>query len=75
MAKCVAASSTDDVSGSNNNDNVSIASNVGDEDDVCVATKSKKRKIKFVCKDGRQFRKEVKMVRKCGKRKKKMWER
>ncbi len=55
MAKCVSTSPTDD----NNNDSVgigSVGSNVGDDDDVCVATKSKKRKIKFVCKDGRQFR-------------------
>ena len=72
MAKCVSASPNDD----SNTDNVSLgASGAGDDDDVCVATKSKKRKIKFVCKDGRQFRKEVKIVRKCGKRKKKMWDR
>jgi hypothetical protein len=66
MSKCVSATPVDDV----------IAEGVAnDEDEVCVATKSKKKKIKFVCKDGRQFRKEVKIVRKCGRRKKKMWDR
>ena len=37
--------------------------------DSCVANKTKKRKIKFVCQDGRKFRKEVEIVKRCGKRK------
>ena len=38
--------------------------------DACVPTKIKTRKIKFVCPDGTTARREVEMVRKCGKRKK-----
>ena len=38
--------------------------------DACVPTKIKTRKIKFVCPDGSTPRREVEMVRKCGKRKK-----
>ena len=49
MAKCVSAASGPD--------GLESEAAVGGADDgVCVATKSKKRKIKFVCKDGRQFR-------------------
>ena len=49
MAKCVSAASGPD--------GLEAEATVGGgEDGVCVATKSKKRKIKFVCKDGRQFR-------------------
>ena len=49
MAKCVSAASGPDGLEAE-------AAVGGGEDGVCVATKSKKRKIKFVCKDGRQFR-------------------
>ena len=38
----------------------------------CVPTRIKTRKIKFVCPDGSTPRKEVEMVRKCG-RKKNNW--
>ena len=36
---------------------------------TCTATRVKKRKIKMVCKDGRKYRKEVEMVKRCGNRK------
>lgn len=39
----------------------------------CVPTKIKTRKIKFVCPDGSSQRKEVEIVRKCGRRKDKIW--
>ena len=42
----------------------------GSAPDACVPTKIKTRKIKFVCPDGSTPRREVEMVRKCGKRKK-----
>jgi hypothetical protein len=45
MAKCVSASAVE-----------GVENDAAGDDGVCVATKSKKRKIKFVCKDGRQFR-------------------
>ena len=32
----------------------------------CVATKTKLRMARFVCEDGRQFKKQVEIVRKCG---------
>ena len=35
----------------------------------CVANKTKMRKIRFVCDDGRQFRKEVEIIKRCGKSK------
>ena len=35
----------------------------------CAATRVKKRKIKMVCKDGRKYRTEVEMVKRCGNRK------
>jgi hypothetical protein len=37
----------------------------------CVPTKIKTRKIKFVCPDGTSSRKEVEIVRKCGRKKQK----
>ena len=43
-----------------------------DEPDSCVPTRIKTRKIKFVCPDGTSPKKEVEMVRKCG-RKKNKW--
>merc|ERR1712079_674014 len=41
----------------------------GDNADTCVPTKIKTRKIKFVCPDGSSSRKEVEIVRKCGRKK------
>lgn len=41
--------------------------------DVCVATKIKTRRVKFVCPDGSSLRKEVEIVRRCGRRKKTSW--
>ena len=38
---------------------------------ACVPTKIKTRKIKFVCPDGTSSRKEVEIVRKCGRKKQK----
>merc|ERR1740122_527014 len=38
----------------------------------CVPTKIKTRKIKFVCPDGTSSRKEVEIVRKCGRKKQKI---
>lgn len=43
------------------------------ESDECVPTKIKTRKIKFVCPDGTSPKKEVEIVRKCGRRKDKIW--
>jgi hypothetical protein len=40
---------------------------------ACVPTKIKTRKIKFVCPDGSSSRKEVEIVRKCGRKKQKNW--
>merc|ERR550539_2328874 len=45
-----------------------MAKCVGTGDGSCVANKTKKRKIKFVCEDGRKFRKEVEIIKRCGKR-------
>ena len=44
----------------------------GSDSDQCVPTRIKTRKIKFVCPDGSTPRKEVELVRKCG-RKKNNW--
>ena len=43
----------------------------GDNSDTCVPTKIKTRKIKFVCPDDSSSRKEVEIVRKCGRKKQK----
>ena len=43
------------------------------DSDTCVPTKIKTRKIKFVCPDGSSSRKEVEIVRKCGRKKQKIW--
>jgi hypothetical protein len=40
--------------------------------DSCAAIKTKPRAVRFVCGDGRKFKKNVVAVRKCG-RKKKVW--
>jgi hypothetical protein len=43
----------------------------GNEDSVvCVPTKIKTRKVKFVCPDGSTPRKEVEIIRRCGRKKK-----
>lgn len=47
-----------------------MAKCLSDGNDECVATKVKTRKIKFVCPDGSSPRKDVEIVRKCGRRKK-----
>lgn len=47
-----------------------MAKCLSEGNDECVATKVKTRKIKFVCPDGSSPRKDVEIVRKCGKRKK-----
>ena len=44
----------------------------GSDSDQCGPTRIKTRKIKFVCPDGSTPRKEVELVRKCG-RKKNNW--
>jgi len=41
--------------------------------DKLTTTKIKTRKIKFVCPDGSSSRKEVEIVRKCGRKKQKNW--
>ena len=46
---------------------------MGSGDASCVANKTKKRKIKFVCEDGRKFRKEVEIIKRCGKRRDNVW--
>ena len=33
---------------------------------TCVANKTILRKIRFVCKNGRKFKKEVEIIRRCG---------
>ena len=43
------------------------------DSNLCVPTKIKTRKIKFVCPDGSSPRKEVEIVRKCGRKKDKIW--
>jgi hypothetical protein len=50
-----------------------MAKCVGSGSDSCVANKTKMRRIKFVCEDGRKFRKEVEIVKRCGKRKENLW--
>jgi len=44
----------------------------GRNSDSCTAIKTKPRAVRFVCGDGRKFKKNVVAVRKCG-RKKKVW--
>merc|ERR1719266_2003644 len=50
-----------------------MAKCVGSGSDSCVANKTKMRRIKFVCEDGRKFRKEVEIVKRCGKRRDNVW--
>lgn len=49
-----------------------VASDGSTDSNNCVPTRVKTRKIRFVCPDGSTSRKEVEMVRKCG-RNKKSW--
>ena len=39
--------------------------------DYCGATKTKPRAVRFVCADGRKYKKNVENVRRCGNKKKK----
>ena len=43
------------------------------DSNICGPTKIKTRKIRFVCPDGSSPRKEVEIVRKCGRKKDKIW--
>lgn len=43
-----------------------MAKCVSDTSDSCVAKKTKLRTIRFICQNGRNFNKEVEMIRKCG---------